>query len=189
MGKIDLKPYEYIFLVGLLAYTAGQFLIFVFFNDLDALHAQEPIDFAHWLMLIGVLLLTPQATHFPKFIFNLLGTPLLILGIGLIIGMCVLDFVFWSIKSPELKSEIAAHLIGTPAIWAPFMTLSGKIFNLGLLISSFSYFNTSKVGPLVVLLGTFIVYAGGGWLNVLGYLVLTAGFAYCFYKQNLSQEA
>jgi len=68
------------------------------------------------------------------------------------------------------------------------MILSGKIFNLGLLISSFSYFNISKTGPLLVLLGTFIIYAGGGWLNVLGYLVLTAGFSLCFYKQNLAQE-
>ena len=75
-------------------------MIFVFFNDLDALYAQKPID-----------------------------------------------FIFCSIESPELKSEIAVHLIGT-----------------------------------------FIVYAGGGWLNVVGYLVLTAGFSYCFYKQNLSKE-
>lgn len=67
MRKFDLQPYEYIFLAGLLAYTADKFLIFVCFNDLDALHAQEPIDF------------------------------------------------FWSIKSPELKSEVAAHSIGTPA--------------------------------------------------------------------------
>jgi peptidoglycan/LPS O-acetylase OafA/YrhL len=188
MKKFDLKVYEYCFLIGLLAYTAGQFLIFVFFNDIDALHAQEPIDFAHWSMLIGVLLLLPQATNFPKFNLNLVGTPLLILGIGLTVGMCVLDFVFWSIKSPELKGELAFHLIGSPAIWGPFMILSGKIFNLGLLISSFSYFNISKTGPLLVLLGTFIIYAGGGWLNVLGYLVLTAGFSLCFYKQNLAQE-
>ena len=64
--KIYLKPYEFYFLFGLLLYTVGQFLIFIFYNDIEALHSQEPIDFAHWFMLIGVLLLIPQIGNFPK---------------------------------------------------------------------------------------------------------------------------
>lgn len=131
INGINLEPPELIFLLGLLVYTAGQFLIFVFFNDIDALHAQEPIDFAHWSMLIGVLLLIPQTANFPKTRLNLIGMPILILGIGLIIGMCVIDFVFWSIESPEQKREIASQLGNTPSIWVPFMILSGKLFNLG----------------------------------------------------------
>jgi hypothetical protein len=182
MDRLDLKPTELCFLFGLFLYTVGQFLIFVFFNDLDALHAQEPIDFAHWFMLIGVLMLIPQVGNFPKTIWNLFGTPILILGVGLIIGMCVIDFVFWSIKSPELKKEIATHLINTPAIWLPFMTVNGWIFNLGLAICSFGYFQTSRTGTFVVLIGTLIIYLGGGWVNVLGYIVLTTGFAINFYK-------
>ena len=145
-----LKLYEFYFLLGLLLYTVGQFLIFIFFNDIEALHSQEPIDFAHWFMLIGVLLLIPQIGNFPKTKFNLIGTPLLVLGIGLMIGMCVLDFVFWSIKSPELKSKVATHLINTPAIWEPFMNFNGWLFNLGLLISSYSYFKNSRTGTLLV---------------------------------------
>ena len=180
--QTHLKLREFCFLLGLLVYTVGQFLIFIFFNDIDALHAQEPIDFAHWCMLIGVLLLIPQIGNFPKTKFNLVGTPILILGIGLIIGMCVIDFIFWSIKLPELKSEVATHLINTPAIWVPFMTVSGKIFTFGLLISSFSYYKISRTGTLMVLLGTLIVYMPYGWDNVPGYMVLTAGFYMNFYK-------
>lgn len=189
MRTFDLNLFESLFLAGLLAYTLGQFLIFVYFDGIDALHAQEPIDFAHWFMLIGVLLLVPQATHFPKSKLHFVGGPLLVLGIGLIVGMCVLDFVFWSIDSADQKRELAAHLINSPAIWLPFMTLSGKIFNLGLLISAFSYYKLSKIGPLVVLLGTLIIHAGGGWLNVVGYMVLTAGFAVSFYQLNAEQTA
>ncbi len=137
---------------------------------------QEPIDFAHWFMLIGVLLLIPQIGNFPKTKFSLVDTPILILGINLIIGMCVLDFIFWSIKLPEQEYELVTHLINTPAIWLPFMTVNGYIFNLGLLISSFSYYKISRTGTLVVLIGTLIIYIGGGWVNVLGYMILTAGF-------------
>ena len=53
--------------------------------------------------------------------------PSLIFGIGLIIGMCVIDFVFWSLKDPVLKSQVTKHLINTPEIWIPFMSVSEKI--------------------------------------------------------------
>ena len=177
----NLKLHEFYFLIGLFLYTVGQFLIFIFFNDIDALHSQEPIDFAHWCMLIGVLLLIPQIGNFPKTKFNLVGTPILILGIGLMIGMCVIDFIFWSIKLPELKSEVATHLINTPAIWGPFMTFNGWLFNLGLLISSFSYYKISRTGTLVVLIGTLIIWMGSGWFNVVGYMVIIVGYYINFF--------
>ena len=188
MGKINLKLFEWYFLLGLSLYTVGQFLIFIFFNDIDALHSQEPIDFAHWFILVGALLLIPQIGNFPKTKLNLIGTPVLVIGIGLIIGMCVLDFIFWSIKSPEFKSEVATHLINTPAIWKPFMNFNGWLFNLGLLISSFSYFKNSSAGTILVLTGTLIIYSGSGWFNVLGYVILTVGFYINFYRQPLSQN-
>ena len=186
--KINLKLYEWYFLLGLFLYTVGQFLIFIFFNDIDALHSQEPIDFAHWFLLIGVLLLIPQIGNFPKTKINLIGTPILVLGVGLMIGMCVLDFVFWSIKSPEFSSEVANHLINTPAIWKPFMNFNGWFFNLGLLISSLSYFKNSRLGTILVLIGTLVIYIGSGSFNVLGYIVLTVGFYINFYRQPLSQN-
>ena len=188
MEKIHLKLYEFYFLLGLFLYTVGQYLIFIFFNDIDALHSQEPIDFAHWFMLIGVLLLIPQIGNFPKTKLNLIGTPILVIGIGLIIGMCVLDFVFWSIKSSEFKSEVATHLINTPAIWTPFMEVGGKVFTFGLLMSSCNYFKQSKLGVILVLIGTAVVYLPWGWDNIPGYLFITVGFYINFYRQSLSQN-
>ena len=90
LKQTHLKLREFCFLLGLLVYTVGQFLIFIFFNDIDALHSQEPIDFAHWFMLIGALLLIPQIGNFPKTKLNLIGTPVLVIGIGLIIFVFIL---------------------------------------------------------------------------------------------------
>ena len=171
-----LNQNEILFLLGLFTYTVGQYLIFIYFNDLEKLHNQEPIDFSHWLMIFGVLLLIPQIGNFPKSWWNYISSPTLILGIGLIIGMCVLDFVFWSLKEPELKRQVSEHLINTPEIWKPFMKFNGLLFNLGLLTSSFIYYKNSKTGTLLVLIGTLVIYIGGGWVNVLGYIILTIGF-------------
>ena len=184
--KMYLKLNEFYFLLGLVLYTVGQFLIFIFYNDIEALHSQEPIDFAHWFMLIGVLLLIPQIGNFPKSRWNYISSPTLILGIGLIIGMCVLDFVFWSLKEPELKRQVSEHLINTPEIWKPFMKFNGLLFNLGLLTSSFCYYQNSKTGTLLVLIGTLAIYIGGGWINVLGYILLTIGFYINFTDKNKS---
>jgi len=184
--KMYLKLNEFYFLLGLVLYTVGQFLIFIFYNDIEALHSQEPIDFAHWFMLIGVLLLIPQIGNFPKSKWNYISSPTLILGIGLIIGMCVLDFVFWSLKEPELKRQVTEHLINTPEIWKPFMKFNGLLFNLGLLTSSFCYYQNSKTGTLLVLIGTLAIYIGGGWINVLGYILLTIGFYINFIDKNKS---
>ena len=184
--KMYLKLNEFYFLLGLVLYTVGQFLIFIFYNDIETLHSQEPIDFAHWFMLIGVLLLIPQIGNFPKSKWNYISSPTLILGIGLIIGMCVLDFVFWSLKEPELKRQVSEHLINTPEIWKPFMKFNGLLFNLGLLTSSFCYYQNSKTGTLLVLIGTLAIYIGGGWINVLGYILLTIGFYINFTDKNKS---
>ena len=54
-----------------------------------------------------------------------------------------------------------------------------RLFNLGLLRAFkcfFSYYKNSKTGTLLVLIGTLVIYIGGGWINVLGYIILTIGF-------------
>ena len=43
------------------------------------------------------------------------------------IGMCVLDFIFWSIKSPEFDSEIATHLTNTCNM-GPFYEFQWVVF-------------------------------------------------------------
>ena len=72
------------------------------------------------------------------------------------------------------------------AIWDPFMNFNGWFFNLGLLTSSFSYFKNSKIGTLLVLIGTLVIIIGGGWINVIGYTLLTIGFYINFKDKNKS---
>ncbi len=65
----------------------------------------KPIDFAHWFMLIGVVLLIPQVISFPKKPISFIGIPLTIIGITCMIGMCVIDFIFWSYPNDQLRNE------------------------------------------------------------------------------------
>ena len=83
---------------------------------------------------------------------------------------------------------MATHLINTPEIWTPFMEVGGKVFTFGLLMSSCNYFKQSKLGVILVLIGTAVVYLPWGWDNIPGYLFITVGFYINFYRQSLSQN-
>jgi hypothetical protein len=120
----------------------------------------KPIDFAHWFMLIGVVLLIPQVISFPKKPFSFIGIPLTIIGITCVIGMCVIDFIFWSYPNDELRNEFANHITQVPSIWKTFMTIgsSSKVFNLGLLILSLNYLKNEKIGIGVLFIATLILW-------------------------------
>lgn len=146
----------------------------------DFINKQEPIDFAHWFLLIGVTLLIPQTVTFPKKIYSLIGIPLTLIGIVCIIGMCVLDFVWWSFPNEEMRNEFTSHISQVPSIWKPFITIgpSSKIFNLGLLILSLNYIKRGKLGIILVLIANLILWhiISLPYRLVFGYAITLIGF-------------
>ena len=149
--------YKISFIIGLVFFLIGQLILS---KGNDFVYAQEPIDFAHWFLLIGVVLLIPQVVSFPKSIFSLIGIPLTLIGITCIIGMCVLDFIWWSFPNDEMRNEFTNHISQIPSIWKTFMIIgpSSKIFNLGLLILSLNYFKNNKVEILIILIANLILW-------------------------------
>jgi hypothetical protein len=149
--------YRILFLFGLILFLIGQIILA---QGNDFVYSQKPIDFAHWFLLIGAVFLIPQVVSFPKKIFSYIGIPLTVIGITCIIGMCVLDFIFWSFPNQEMRNEFANHITQVPSVWKTFITIgpSSKVFNLGLLILSLNYLNKEKIGIGVLLIATLILW-------------------------------
>jgi len=150
--------YRILFLIGLVFFLTGQIMLA---QGNDFVYSQKPIDFAHWFLLLAVVLLIPQVvSSFPKKIFSFIGIPLTLIGITCIIGMCVLDFIWWSFPSEETRSEFTKHIAQVPSIWKPFITIgpSSKVFNLGLFILSLNYFNKERVGVVIVFVATLVLW-------------------------------
>ena len=145
------KGYKILFLTGLLLFLAGQIILA---QGNEFVYRQKPIDFAHWLLLIGAVLLIPQTVCFPKKVFSYIVIPLTIIGIACIIGMCVLDFIWWSFPNDEMRGAFTNHISEVPSIWKPFISIgsSSKVFNLGLLILSLNYFKSQKLAIAIILL-------------------------------------
>jgi len=149
--------YRILFLIGICFFLAGQILLA---QGNDFVYNQNPIDFAHWCLLIGAVLMIPQTVSFPKKIYSYIGIPLTLIGIVCIIGMCVLDFIWWSFPSEEMRIEFTNHISQIPSIWKPFITIgpSSTVFNLGLLILSLNYFEKGKVGIVILSIATLFLW-------------------------------
>lgn len=170
LDRID----AWLFVIGLALYTLGQVAI----NAFGAMTKEEiPIDVIHWLMLIGVLMLIPFAARMPRRGLALVASPLLILGVACVIGMCVLDFVFWSLPDDEFRGELARRLMDTPMLWKPFIDWgSDDFFNLGLVLPTFLFLRVSRLGAALVVAGTLSIVIGTSWFNVAGYVLITLGY-------------
>ncbi len=154
----------------------------------EFVYSQKPIDFAHWFLFVGAVFLIPQAVSFPKKIVSYVGIPLTLIGIACIIGMCVLDFIWWSFPNEEARIEFTNHVSNVPSIWKPFITIgsSSKVFNIGLLLLSINYFKQEKLGVILVFIATLILLhiIPVPYRLVFGYSLTLIGFSIIFIKKD-----
>ncbi len=157
----------------------------------DFVYNQRPIDFAHWLLMLGVVLMIPRTIAFPKTLSGAVGITLTFTGIVCTIGMCVLDFVWWSFPNNQMRNEFTNHISQIPSIWKPFITIgsSSKVFNLGLLILSLTYFKNAKIGVFTILLANLILWHVIPLPHrlVFGYLFTLIGFILIFRSQEMNK--
>ena len=166
------------FIAGLVVFLAGQIGI----NAFGAMTKDEiAVDVIHWLMLIGVVLMIPFAANLPRKGLAMILSPLLLLGIVGVIGMCVIDFVLWSLPEPQFRGDVARALIDTGAVWQPFMRWGpGEVFVTGLALPSLLYVRESRWGSVLVAVGAFTMAAGTAWFNPIGYCFMIVGYVLNF---------
>ena len=177
--------YRICFIIGLMFFLIGQIILA---QGNEFVYSQKPIDFAHWFLFVGAVFLIPQAVSFPKKIVSYVGIPLTLIGIACIIGMCVLDFIWWSFPNEEARIEFTNHVSNVPSIWKPFITIgsSSKVFNIGLLLLSINYFKQEKLGVILVFIATLILLhiIPVPYRLVFGYSLTLIGFSIIFIKKD-----
>lgn len=167
-----------LWLAGLAIYIVGQVLLR---PGQDFVEAQRPIDFAHWALLVGGVMMLPLAGRLPWRNIHWLTIPLLYAGITALIGMCVLDFVFWALPNGEMENAVARQLIATPAVWSPFITFGPNyVFVTAVVLPCLSYLSISRMGVVLVIAGSLVMLFGTQWWNVLGWVLILIGYAMCF---------
>lgn len=167
-----------VFLVGLSIFSIGQFWIYQFGSTTKELSS---VDVSHWIMLIGVVLYLPYIMRLPRHGVGLIASILMTIGVVCMIGMCIIDLVFWGIADDGLRAAVAKELINTPIIWQPFMLWGNEeVLMTGFILACSLYIKHSKVGPLLVVFGSTLAIAGASWFNFIAYILISIGFLICF---------
>lgn len=155
----------------------------------EFINAQQPFDFAHSFMLIGAVLTLSFSFVFPKNIFNSIATLLTVLGIIAHIGMCAIDFVFWSFGDDYASRDaLLGHLINTPAIWMPFFVIGPALLFIGLSTHAWYFIKSHTLAAILTLLGSSGIglgqMMGNNNMAIIAYLVFSIGLAMLAFRKN-----
>ena len=158
----------------------------------EFIQTQNPIDYVHWLLLLGVLLSLSLNYIFSDGIFNNTATTLTSIGIIALTGQAVIDFLWWSYGTDyEGMNNLTNQIMERPSIRIPFITIGPALFYLGLAIHAGQFIGKFTIWSLMAILGVIITGLGSFAFDsreiiILGHIVLTLGIVGLIFKKNSS---
>lgn len=159
----------------------------------EFIQTQKNIDYAHWLLLLGVLLSLSVNYIFSNGIFNNAATVLTSLGIIALTGQAVIDFLWWSYgKDYEGMNNLINQVMSSPSIRIPFITIGPVLFYLGLVIHAGKFMRKHTIWSLIAILGVIMTGMGSFALDnrliiLLGHITLAIGMVGLIFKKDLSK--
>ena len=130
----------------------------VFTKGNEFAHSQKPIDFAHWLNLIGAVLLMNFNKIFPKNKIGKIASVLTTLGVIAFIGLNTIDFISWSFENDnDARNDFFNQLANTPAIAFPFVYVGPFLLFLGLSIHALNFIKSNLFGYLLTVFGAIFM--------------------------------
>ncbi|MBJ6366535.1 hypothetical protein [Snuella sedimenti] len=144
--------------IGLLLFVISAWL---FTKGSEFAYSQKPIDYAHWLNLIGAVLLIFFNFIFPKNKIGIIASFLTTLGVIGHIGLNTIDFISWSFGNDvEGRGNFFNQLASTPSIAFPFVYVGPSLLFLGLSIHALNFFKSNMIGSILTISGA--VFTGLG---------------------------
>ena len=166
----------------------------IFTRGNEFAHSQKPIDFAHWLNLIGAVLLLNFNKIFPKNKIGKIASILTTLGVIAFIGLNTIDFISWSFGNDNNgRIEFYNQLADTPAIVFPFVYVGPSLLFLGLSAHALNFSKSNLIGFVLTFSGA--IFMGLGyflWDNLIytaiGVTIFAFGLIFILNKMNGKQK-
>ncbi|WP_378182981.1 hypothetical protein [Aquimarina sp. SS2-1] len=122
------------------------------------IYSQKPIDFAHWMNLIGGALLINFNNVFPKNKMNSVASFLTTLGVFGNVGLCALDLLMWSYGNDFAgRAELGNQISNTPSIFYPFQVLGPSFLLTGLSLHAWNFIRRKPFISLLVIIGAPLI--------------------------------
>lgn len=175
-------------------------LIFLILNQImllkgnEFIQTQKPIDYAHWLLLIGALLTLSINYIFSDNIFSNTATILTSLGIVALIGQATIDFLWWSYGTDYTgMNDLTNQIMSRPSIRIPFMTIGPGLFYFGLATHAGKLIRNHPVWSIATFIGVILIGLGAFYydsrmLIVIGHIILSTGIIVLIYKKDSEKK-
>ena len=142
-------------LIGFVFLTLNQILLL---KGDEFIQTQKPIDFAHWLLLIGAMLSLSTNTVFSKNNYSSVAAILTFAGVVALIGQASIDLVWWSFGTDyDGMIKLIRQLEEKPSIWLTFMAIGPSLFYVGLAIHALKFIKRNVLASLIVIVATIVI--------------------------------
>lgn len=173
-------------IIGLIFLTLNQIMLL---QGNEFIQTQKPIDYAHWLLFIGVLLTLSLNYIFTDNIFRSITSIITSLGVIALLGQATIDFLWWSYGTDyEGMNALINQIMSKASIRIPFITIGPSLFYLGLAMHAVKFIKTRTLWSIVAILGVVVTGLGSFALDsrqiiVLGHFALTIGIVGLIFKK------
>ncbi|MCA0133918.1 hypothetical protein [Winogradskyella alexanderae] len=177
--------------IGLLFLIINQLLLL---GGTEFIQTQKPIDYAHWLLFLGVLFTLSINYVFSDNIFSNTATILTSLGAIALIGQATIDFLWWSYGTDyEGMDNLTHQIMNEPSIRIPFITIGPALFYLGLAIHAGKFIKKQTLLTIAVIFGVILTGLGSFIFDsrsiiTLGHIILTLGVIGLLFKISHKQN-
>lgn len=178
-------------ITGLVFLTANQMLLL---KGNEFIQTQRPIDYAHWLLLVGVLLTLSLNYIFSDNLFSNSVTITTSLGVIALIGQATIDFLWWSYGTDyEGMNNLTNQIMSQPSIRIPFMTIGPALFYIGLAIHAGKLMRKHPIWTILTIIGVILIGYGSfaadnRLMIVIGHIILTIGLTILIWIKSNSKN-
>ncbi|MGW9632031.1 hypothetical protein ACWGST_15135 [Agromyces sp. NPDC055520] len=167
--------------VSLAAMGVGQLLLSF---GRDFINAQQPIDWAHWLILIGAV---GGALSISGFGYGRLGRitrSLVVIGAVGFGGMVAIDLLLWTLPAEPMLDDALSAALDAPQVAVPFLWVGPALFFIGLAVVAVEWLRLSAWAAGLFIVGTVLSGVGAATgvdgITLVSFAIMLAGLGGLF---------
>jgi hypothetical protein len=123
----------------------------------DFINAQRPIDWAHWLILLGAVgAVTSIISLKTKGILEKIATTFVGLGAIAFIGMVAIDILLWTIPPDPNVDDVLDEALSSPGVAIPFLWVGPSLFFIGLALKGLTWWKSNTWAAALLIVGTLL---------------------------------
>lgn len=158
----------------------------------DFIYAQEPIDWAHWLILIGAVggALGISGYGYGYGRLGRIARCLVVIGAVGFGGMVAIDLLLWTLPTAPTLDDALGAALDAPQVAVPFLWVGPALFFIGLALVAVEWLRLSAWAAGLFIVGTVLSGVGAATgvdgITLVSFAIMLAGLGGLFAATSVS---